>query len=78
MTPERTETELSVRELRAKLADVITDASVYGQITHVTNRGRRAGAVIVSHDFFQQAKADRAVVEALRAESPDVYARLTS
>lgn len=77
MSPERTESELSVRELRAKLADVLNDAAVYGQVTHVTSRGRRM-AVVVGEQFLDQARADRAVVEALRAESPDVYARLTS
>lgn len=75
MTPERTEIDLSVRELRAKLADVLNDAAVYGRITHVTSRGRRM-AVLVSEQLLEQAKTDRAVVEALRTESPDLYAKL--
>lgn len=77
MTPERTESDLSVRELRAKLADVLNDASSYGQVTHVTSRGRRVG-VVVGEQFYEQALTDRAVVEALRTESPDLYAKLTS
>lgn len=76
MSPERPEPELSVRELRAKLADVLNDASAHGQVTHVTSRGRRI-AVVIGEQFFDRARADRAVVEALRTESPDLYAKLT-
>ncbi|KWX05318.1 hypothetical protein C3Y87_16695 [Carbonactinospora thermoautotrophica] len=38
--------EKSFREVRDKLADVIHTASVYGQITDITNRGRRVAAVV--------------------------------
>lgn len=78
MTPERTETELSVREVRAKLADVLNDSAVYGQITHVTSRGRRVGAVIVPHDFFEQAKVAMSALERLHDEAPGLYAEMTS
>lgn len=38
--------ELSVRDLRARLADVLNDAAVRGKITYVTSRGRRIAAVV--------------------------------
>ncbi|WP_157254809.1 type II toxin-antitoxin system prevent-host-death family antitoxin [Nonomuraea typhae] len=38
--------EMSVRDLRSELADVLNDAAVYGRITYVTNRGRRIAAVV--------------------------------
>jgi prevent-host-death family protein len=38
--------ELSVRELRADLADVINAAGVRDQVTFVTSRGRRVAAVV--------------------------------
>lgn len=41
-----TKQELSTRDVRAKLADVINDAAAYGTITYVTSRGRRIAAVV--------------------------------
>jgi prevent-host-death family protein len=38
--------ELSVRELRADLADVINAAGTRNQVTFVTSRGRRVAAVV--------------------------------
>jgi prevent-host-death family protein len=38
--------EMSVRELRAALADVINAAGMHDQITFVTSRGRRVAAVV--------------------------------
>jgi len=38
--------EMSVRELRAELADVINAAGMHDQITFVTSRGRRVAAVV--------------------------------
>ena len=38
--------EMSVRELRAELADVINAAAVHDQVTFVTSRGRRLAAVV--------------------------------
>jgi prevent-host-death family protein len=38
--------EMSVRELRAELADVINAAGMHGQVTFVTSRGRRVAAVV--------------------------------
>jgi prevent-host-death family protein len=38
--------ELSVRELRATLADVINAAATRGHVTFVTSRGRRVAAVV--------------------------------
>lgn len=43
------EAELSVRELRANLAEVLNAAAVRGQVTYVTNRGRRVAAVVPVH-----------------------------
>ncbi len=37
---------MSVRELRAELADVINAAGMHDQITFVTSRGRRVAAVV--------------------------------
>lgn len=37
---------MSVRELRAKLADVINAAGMHDQVTFVTSRGRRVAAVV--------------------------------
>jgi prevent-host-death family protein len=38
--------EMSVRELRAQLADVINAAGMRDQVTFVTSRGRRVAAVV--------------------------------
>ncbi|MFD1546941.1 type II toxin-antitoxin system prevent-host-death family antitoxin [Nonomuraea guangzhouensis] len=38
--------DLSTREVRAKLADVINDAAAYGTVTFITSRGRRIAAVV--------------------------------
>jgi prevent-host-death family protein len=49
--------ELSVRELRAELADVINAAGTRGEVTFVTNHGRRVAAV-VSVAVGERAAAD--------------------
>jgi prevent-host-death family protein len=38
--------EKGVAELRLELADVLNAAAVRGEITYVTNRGRRMAAVV--------------------------------
>ena len=38
--------ELSVRETRLRLADVVNDAAVRGRITYIMNRGRRVAAIV--------------------------------
>lgn len=38
--------ELSVAEARTHLADVLNAAAARGQITYITNRGRRIAAVV--------------------------------
>ena len=38
--------EMSARDVRAHLADVLNAASVRGQTTYITNRGRRIAAVV--------------------------------
>lgn len=44
--PANTSTEIGIRDLRAKLSDVVNDTAVYGQITYVTSRGRRVAAIV--------------------------------
>lgn len=72
-----TEHRAKIAEARNVLGEVIARARFAGEPTILINRGKEA-AVVVSHEFFEQAKTDRAVVEALRSESPDLYAKLTS
>ena len=38
--------DLSTREVRAKLADVINDAAAHGTVTFITSHGRRVAAVV--------------------------------
>lgn len=38
--------DLSTRDVRTKLADVINDAAAYGTVTFITSRGRRIAAVV--------------------------------
>ncbi|MEU7416747.1 type II toxin-antitoxin system prevent-host-death family antitoxin [Streptomyces antibioticus] len=44
--PANTSAEIGIRDLRAKLSDVVNDTAVYGQITYVTSRGRRVAAIV--------------------------------
>lgn len=44
--PVNTSAEIGIRELRAKLSDVLNDVSVRGQITYVTSHGRRVAALV--------------------------------
>ena len=53
--------DLSTREVRAKLADVINDAAAHGTITYVTSHGRRIAAVV--------SVADAQAIERKRADS---------
>jgi prevent-host-death family protein len=57
--------EVSVRELRATLADVLNGAAVRGEITYVTSRGRRIAAVVP----VPVAEAEAHEREARRTES---------
>jgi prevent-host-death family protein len=50
--------EMSVRELRADLADVINAAGTRDQVTFVTSRGRRVAAVVSVSVAEQAAGAD--------------------
>jgi prevent-host-death family protein len=50
--------EMSVRELRANLADVLNLAAVHDQVTFVTSRGRRLAAVVSVTAAEQAAGAD--------------------
>jgi prevent-host-death family protein len=38
--------EMSVAEARKQFADVINEAAIRGEITYITNRGRRVAAVV--------------------------------
>ena len=40
------ENEVSVRELRANLAEVLHAATVYGRVTYITSHGRRVAAIV--------------------------------
>lgn len=40
------QTEISARDLRVQLADVLNSTAVYGRITYVTSRGRRVAAIV--------------------------------
>src|SRR5580693_8258312 len=51
-------TEMSVRELRAGLADVINAAATRDQVTFVTSRGRRIAGVVSVAAAEQVAGAD--------------------
>ena len=42
------EREMSIRDVRQNLAQVISDAVARGVVTHLTSYGRRTGAVIRS------------------------------
>ena len=50
--------ELSVRELRAALADVINAAATRNHVTFVTSRGRRVAAVVSVASAEQAASVD--------------------
>ncbi len=58
MAPDRT-VEIGTTDLRAKLADVLNDASVYSRITYVTSRGRRIAAIVpvpVAEDYEERVR----------------------
>lgn len=44
--PENTSEEIGVRELRARLGEVLNDTAVRGRITYVTSHGRRVAAIV--------------------------------
>lgn len=52
--------ELSVAQIRVNMADVLNGAAVRGEITYITNRGRRIAAIVPVP-----------VAEAAQAQSPD-------
>jgi prevent-host-death family protein len=47
---EYTSPEISVSDLRVKIADVVNATAVDGQITYITNRGRRIAAIVPVRD----------------------------
>ena len=42
--------EISVSDLRVKIADIANATAVDGQITYITNRGRRIAAIVPVRD----------------------------
>lgn len=59
--------EVSVRQLRETMADVINEAAVYGRVIHITSRTRRVAAV-VSEATIEELEDLRAEVTRLRAQ----------
>lgn len=57
--PAKPAKELSVKDTRASLADVINDA-IQGRTTYITNRGRRVAAIvpISAVEAAEQARPD--------------------
>lgn len=70
-----TEHRAKIAEARNVLGEVIARARFAGEPTVLINRGKEA-AVIVGYDFYEQAGRDRAAIERVRAEWPDVYTEL--
>lgn len=44
--PENTSEEIGIRDLRAKLGDVVNDISVRGGVTYITSYGWRVAAIV--------------------------------
>ncbi|MCG0066515.1 type II toxin-antitoxin system Phd/YefM family antitoxin [Streptomyces tricolor] len=62
-----------IAEARNVLGEVIARARFAGEPTILVNRGKEA-AVIVSHDFYEQALRDRALIEALEQRAEEELA----
>lgn len=71
MDTSRIEHRTAIHEARNSLGDVISRARYAGESTVLTNRGKEA-AVIVSYDFYEQARHDRAKLEAVQAYFDDL------
>jgi prevent-host-death family protein len=65
MTTTPTEHRAKIAEARNVLGEVISRARYAGEPTVLVNRGKEA-AVIVSFEFYEQAKKDRQAVAGLR------------
>lgn len=61
-----TEHRAKIAEARNVLGEVIARARFAGEPTVLINRGKEA-AVIVSYDFYEQARVDRRWMEAFKA-----------
>lgn len=77
MTAQKKEHEERIADARNGLAEVINKARYLQEPTFLTNRGKRV-AVVVSTDFYEQATADRRVVERLREDFPSIYEDFSS
>lgn len=62
--------ELSTRDVRIKLADVVNEVATRGTITYITNRGRRIAAVVSVADAeeIEQRRAARNTPERRAAD----------
>ena len=71
MATTRTEHRAKIAEARNVLGEVISRARYADEPTILINRGKEA-AVVVGHDFYEQALRDRALIEFLeeRAQGP--------
>jgi prevent-host-death family protein len=72
MSDDPIEHRAKIAEARNVLGEVIARARFGGEATILVNRGKDA-AVIVSPEFYEQAKRDRRVAERLREEYPVMY-----
>ncbi|MYX14447.1 type II toxin-antitoxin system prevent-host-death family antitoxin [Streptomyces sp. SID8374] len=73
MTTTPTEHRAKIAEARNVLGEVIARARFAGEPTILVNRGKEA-AVIVGYDFYENAKADAAVLRELRAHVAELEA----
>jgi prevent-host-death family protein len=73
MTTAPTEHRAKIAEARNVLGEVIARARFGGEATILVNRGKDA-AVIVGHEFYEQAKTDAAVLRQLRAYADEKQA----
>ncbi|MEV8403580.1 type II toxin-antitoxin system prevent-host-death family antitoxin [Streptomyces niveus] len=73
MTTAPTEHRAKIAEARNVLGEVIARARFGGEATILVNRGKDA-AVVVGPEFYEQAKADAAVLRQLRAYADEKQA----
>ncbi|MER5715767.1 type II toxin-antitoxin system Phd/YefM family antitoxin [Streptomyces sp. NPDC002132] len=64
------EKRLGVSDARANMTDVIAEVRLLGTPVVLTRRDKPQ-AVLVSHEFYEQARRDRAVLELLRQRAEE-------
>lgn len=67
--------QVSMTDARAQLTNLIREVRWGGHVGAFTERGDRR-AYVVTPDFYEQAGRDRAALERVRKQWPDVYAEL--